>query len=335
LITPISSLLNFCLLRKSMEIVNCNLCGSDKYRVIYSMPDTRYFIDEWFNVVECTNCGLGFVNPRPTNSEMSKYYPSIFYDYFERERDYHLRRYSAEAKFLQGIASEGHRLLLDLGCANGDFPRFMQKLGWKVEGVEVSQKSRTITDFKVYKQDFREIEVYEPCYDAITAWAVLEHVHDPMAYFKKAAQVLKSGGVFVFLVTNFGSLSSRCLFLEDVPRHLYFFTEGTIKKYLEESSFDFVKAYYSNKIYSMRPINFLRYYFYRYFKKQKLDWRHTRFKSLHSFDKNTLQNPLIRKLTHLILDPLDVIEQLLIPFYEKYQIKSKTYGIVTYMARRR
>ncbi|HAX98043.1 MAG TPA: hypothetical protein DCY12_03940 [Candidatus Atribacteria bacterium] len=318
-----------------METVKCNLCGSNNYRVVYSMPDARYFVNDWFSVVECINCGLGFVNPRPTSSEISKYYPSIFYDYFERERDYNLRRYWAEARFLQEFASEGEKLLLDLGCANGDFPRFMQKLGWIVEGLEVSQNSKTITDFKVYKQDFREIEVCEARYDAITAWAVLEHVHDPMAYFKKAAQVLKSKGIFLFLVTNFESLSSRRLFLEDVPRHLYFFTEKTIRKYLEDSSFDFIEADYSNEIYSMHPINFLRYYFYRYFKKQRLEYKHIRFKSLNSFDKNTLRNSLIRKLTHLVFDPLDVIEQLLMPIYEKYQIISKNYGIVTYIARRR
>ncbi|NWG02547.1 MAG: class I SAM-dependent methyltransferase [Syntrophaceae bacterium] len=295
------------------------------------MPDHRYFINEWFNVVECANCGLGFVNPRPTRSEMSKYYPSAFFDYFESERDYHLRRYSAEAKFLQGIAPKGHRRLLDLGCANGDFPRYMQQLGWKVEGVEVSQNSKTITDFKVYKQDFTEIEVYEPSYDAITAWAVLEHVHDPMAYFKKVALVLKSGGVFVFLVTNFKSLSSRCLFLEDIPRHLYFFTEETVKKYLATSGFDLIHTDYDNKIYSMRPINFLRYYFYRYFKKQRFEWRHTQFRSLYSFEKNHLTG----KLKHLLLDPIDVFDQLLSPIYERYQIITKKYGIVTYIAMRR
>jgi SAM-dependent methyltransferase len=258
-----------------METVGCNLCGSDNYRVIYSMPDARYFVDEWFNIVECINCGLGFVNPRPTDSEISKYYPMSYYDYFDHECGYHRRRYAAEAKFLPKITSNSHRLLLNIGCANGDFPRFMQQHRWKVEGVEVSQYSKTITDFKIYKQDFREIEVCEPRYDAITAWAVLEHVHDPMGYFKKAAQVLKSGGVFVFLVTNFKSLSSRCLFLEDIPRHLYFFTEETVKKYLAEAGFDLIQTDYSNKIYSMRPVNFLRYYFYHYFKGRSLEWRDT------------------------------------------------------------
>jgi 2-polyprenyl-3-methyl-5-hydroxy-6-metoxy-1,4-benzoquinol methylase len=62
----------------------------------------------------------------------------------------------------------------------------MRRLGWKVEGVEVSSNAKLITDFKVYRQEFKDIPISEPRYDVITAWAVLEHVHDPMAYFKKA-----------------------------------------------------------------------------------------------------------------------------------------------------
>lgn len=317
-----------------METVKCNLCGSDNYRVIYSMPDARYFVDEWFNVVECTNCGLGFVNPRPTRSEIARYYPSSFYDYFDHERDYHWHRYAAEAKFLPEIASNNERLLLDLGCANGDFPRFMQKRGWKVEGVEVSESSKRITDFKVYKQEFKEIAAYEPRYDAITAWAVLEHVHDPMSYFEKAAQVLKPGGFFIFLVTNFKSLSSRCLFLEDVPRHLYFFTEGTVRKYLGVSGFDLIKGDYSDKIYSMHPVNFLRYYFYRYIYKRRLMWTDTQFTRPHFFEKDSLKNCWMKNLKYIISSPLYVIDRLLMPIYERYQIISKTYGIVTYVARR-
>jgi SAM-dependent methyltransferase len=318
-----------------METVECNLCGSDKYRAVYSMPDARYFVEEWFTVVECTNCGLGFVNPRPTKSEISRYYPSSFYDYFDHERDYHFRRYAAEAKFLPKIGSDNHRLLLDLGCANGDFPRFMQKLGWKVEGVEVSETSRRISDFKVYRQEFKDIALNEPHYDAITAWAVLEHVHDPMSYFKKAFQVLKPGGVFVFLVTNFKSLSSRCLFLEDVPRHLYFFTDRTLRKYLAVSGFDLIRRDYSNKVYSMHPVNFLRYYFYRYIYRRRLEWNDTQFTRLHFFEGGNFRNCWMKNVKYLISSPLYVFDRLLMPIYERYQIVSKAYGITTYVARRR
>jgi len=318
-----------------MEAVTCNLCGSDDHRVIYSMPDARYSIDEWFKVVECVRCGLGFVNPRPTPLELSRYYPSSFYDYFEDDRDFHVRRYAAEAKFLKDFPSEGRKLLLDLGCANGDFPRFMKELGWEVDGVEISKYSKPISDFKVYQQEFHNIPIYEPRYDAITAWAVLEHVHNPMAYFRKAAQVLKQGGILVFLVTNFKSISSRDLFLEDVPRHLYFFTEETVKKYLAETGFDLMKTKYTNKIYSMRPVNWLRNYFYRYCKRRKMEWKDIQFTKQRPVKKAGLENPLMGRLKFLISHPFYVMDRFLMPIYEKYQIISKSYGIVIYVGRKR
>jgi len=317
-----------------MKTVKCNLCGSDDYRLVYSMPDARYSADEWFYVVECTRCGLGFVNPRPTQSEMSRYYPSLFYDYFDEERTYHQSRYAAESKFLLDVASDDH-LLLDLGCANGDFPRFMQELGWTVEGVEISSHSKPISDFKVYREEFHAIPVDEPRYDAVTAWAVLEHVHDPKAYFKKAGRVLKKGGIFVFLVTNFKSLSSRCLYLEDVPRHLYFFTEETVTKYLEEAGLTLIRKECGNRIYSMHPVNWLRYFVYRFSKKREMEWRDIQFAAAYGADKRRGSWDRWTKGLHFFgSHPLYSVDRLLMPLYERYQLLAGKYGIVTYVAKR-
>jgi SAM-dependent methyltransferase len=318
-----------------MEAVTCNLCGSDDYRMIYSMPDARYAIEEWFKVVECLRCGLGFVNPRPIPPEMSRYYPPSFYDYFEDDRDFHGRRYAAEANFLKDVTSTDRKLLLDLGCANGAFPRFMRQLGWEVEGVETSRQSKPISDFKVYQQEFHDIPICEPWYDAITAWAVLEHVHNPMAYFRKAAQVLKQGGIFVFLVTNFKSISSRSLFLEDVPRHLYFFTEETVKKYLAETGFDLMKAEYTNRIYSMRPVNWLRHYFYLCCKRRKMEWKDIPFAGQRLGKKAGPENTLTERTKFLISNPFYALDRFLMPIFEGYQLLLKKYGIVIYVARKR
>ena len=209
-----------------MEKVVCNLCGSNRQTTIYEMPDARYFPDEYFTVVACDQCGLGFVNPRPTLAEIHKYYPAEYYQWGGTDsfRRYLARRFTTQAGFLKGLeARSGPRKLLDVGCANGEFPRFMMARGWDVEGVEVSEVSERISDFRVYSEEFQNIPVNEPTYDAVTAWSVLEHVHNPMAYFRKASEVTKAGGLLVFQVPNFNSLASRRLFLEDVPRHLYFF----------------------------------------------------------------------------------------------------------------
>ena len=62
-----------------METVACNLCGCERHTMVYEMPDRRYFREEFFTVVECDRCGLGFVNPRPARMEMQKYYPPEYY----------------------------------------------------------------------------------------------------------------------------------------------------------------------------------------------------------------------------------------------------------------
>ena len=169
-----------------METVYCNCCGARRQRLIYLRPDDKYFPDEFFRVVECGGCGLGFVNPRPTIEEMPKFYPGSFYDYFEGQSDFHLKRYALEAQYFSDSPGTSTGKLLDVGCANGGFPRFMRGLGWNVEGVEIPATAKKITDFPVFSEKLHKIPVFGPTYDAISAWAVLEHVHDPMSYFEKA-----------------------------------------------------------------------------------------------------------------------------------------------------
>lgn len=317
-----------------METIKCNLCQYDDYQLIYTMPDRLIATDHWFNVVECQNCGLGFVNPRPTFDEMSEYYPPTFYDYFEEHKDQHLRRYAEETKYVAAAARQTKGKLLDVGCANGDFPRYIKGLGWEVEGVEVSPNSKRIEDFKVYTSDFTQIPVDTQTYDVITAWAVLEHVHDPLGYFEKAARVLKTGGAFVFLVTNFNSISSRHLFLEDVPRHLYFFTEETIRLYLSKTGFEMESVDYSNKVYSMRPTNWLRHYFFSWFRNRNLTWKDAQESRQEFFLKNKLRTGLATNLKFALAHPLSVADRLLLPGYEWYQLFSRRYGIAIYTARR-
>lgn len=309
-----------------METVNCNLCGSGEYRFVYSKPDHHYFGDEWFNVVECTNCGLGFVNPRPTYEEIFRYYPETFYEYGDQPD-----RYQKEAGYVLAVA-KGTGSLLDVGCANGEFPRYMKSLGWEVEGVEVSPNAKRITDFKVYEEEFPRIPVNEPRYDAVTAWAVLEHLHDPMAYFKKTSVVLRPGGAFAFFVPNFSSISSRNLFLEDVPRHLYFYTEETIKRYLSDVGLKLVKAEYSNNLFQMSPVNWLRYYVHRYLKRRPFEWNDIPKSRMKFLSEKKLEPNLLSNVAYALSTPLTVIDRALMPLYERYQIISKKHGSVTYVA---
>jgi len=298
---------------------------------VYEVPDHLYYPEEKYTVVECLDCGLGFVNPRPSMQEMSRFYPSTFYDYFS-EVD-HTRRYENEYRYLGDPF--GSKLMLDVGCANGDFPRFVKAKGWSVEGVEISPNSVQISDFPIHRIPFDQLQGKDSCYDAVTAWAVLEHVHDPMAYFKKAGEVLKPGGRFIFLVTNFSSISSKRLFGEDVPRHLYFFTKDTVRRYVEAAGMEIEMADFGSKVYLMRPRGWLIYYITRYLKRRNFEWQDMPI-DYGKFIKTTAKTRSPRSMLKYILsNPLPVIDRVLLPLVEVIQKLTNNYGIVTYAAIKR
>jgi SAM-dependent methyltransferase len=301
------------------------------------MPDRKFFRDEFFTVVECERCGLGFVNPRPTIAEIQKYYPAAYYEGppTKSHERYLNRRFSAEASYLRPLENgSGRKRLLDVGCANGDFPRFMAARGWEVEGVENSESSRPIQDFRLFTEEFDKIPVQESYYDAVTAWAVMEHVHDPMAYFRKAVEVLKRGGLFVFLVQNFDSVASRHLFCEDVPRHLYFFTRETVKQYLEKMGFALEKEDNGRRIYKLAPYNWLGYMVRTRLLGKRYEFRDAPLTSKEFRGVNNFRPGLITALKYAAYSPAMVVDRMLWPVIETAQILRKTYGVSTYVGRK-
>jgi SAM-dependent methyltransferase len=319
-----------------METVVCNLCGGSKLRQVYRQPDVQFFPDRWFDIVECANCGLGFVNPRPSREEIGEYYPAEFFDSFEHPSN--LARYAAQGRFLDFANDRSPRRLLDVGCANGAFPRFMRDRGWTVEGVEISANARSIDDFPVHRMEFSEIPVDEPTFDAITAWAVLEHVHDPMSYFKKAARILKPGGRLIFLVTNFESVSSRALFREDPPRHLYFFAEETVRGYFRECGLSAAAFIFGRDIFQMMPSNVLFYFLRRKLLGQNLTWNDLPESRLQYMQRLGYRPEQVRRpnlaanLRYLLSHPIAAADRVVSLAFERWQIVAKTYGIMTVVA---
>jgi cyclopropane fatty-acyl-phospholipid synthase-like methyltransferase len=74
-------------------------------------------------------------------------------------------------------------------------------------------------------------------FDAITFWAVLEHVSDPRAFLEKAAALLNPEGFCFVLVPNMKSLATRVLgahYRYIYPQHLNYFTASTLRKLVEK-----------------------------------------------------------------------------------------------------
>lgn len=322
---------------QGLEYVTCNLCGSCDYITLYEMRDVKFHPDETFRAVRCKDCTLGYLNPRPNQAAIDKYYPKGFFDHIEEQATDNIKRYRRGESYIRrhlDLPNNRKPKLLDVGCANGGFPHYMKDKGWDVEGLEISSEAREIKDFKVYNTILPNLPIDNPSYDAVTAWAVLEHVHDPMSYFRKASTILRPGGVFAFLVTNVDSLSSYGLYREDLPRHTYYFNKPTIERYLKKNGLRLVETCYGKDIYQMKPVGWLIYKLNHLLGRPPLaleEFPQTRQAWLN--DKG-LKNSVINSLRYSVSHPIVILDRLLLPLYEQWQILTKTYGITTYVAKK-
>jgi SAM-dependent methyltransferase len=215
-----------------LEHIPCDLCGSEKYRVRYIKPDnwlrgTLY----QFPVVECLDCGLVYVNPRPSLDSMPAFYPADYHH--GRDSEKFARRYVVQKTLLPDICG---KRVLDIGCARGDFLSYLLNTGpiFEAHGVDAFATSVSDGRIRFFNDLFTSAGYKSDYFDLIMAWAVFEHLHRPAEYFFEAARVLKPQGRLIILVTNSESLYGQCAFSEDVPRHTYHYSKETLSRYGEK-----------------------------------------------------------------------------------------------------
>ncbi|HMN95827.1 MAG TPA: methyltransferase domain-containing protein [Phycisphaerales bacterium] len=231
------------------EWTPCPLCGSSRQDFVYERPDLRHRIDATrFRVVRCGDCGMGFVNPRPDRDAIHRWYPPEFYGAEESPGAAIERQRERLAAMEQWLAHLAPGRLLDIGCYKGEFAWWMQQRGWKVRGAEFSTVPPNAFGIDIHCGELATLR--EAPFDAITMWAVLEHVHDPRALVRDAVRLLRPGGRLFVLVPNFRSIPARWLLHDDVPRHLLMFTPQTLRRLLVESGLEVRRLRCEQSIYS-------------------------------------------------------------------------------------
>ncbi len=240
-----------------LEHVSCDFCGCAEYKVRYRKPDTWLWLNQFeFPVVECVNCGLVYVNPRPTQDSMSVYYPKNYHD--DRDSNEHIERYLLQTEYLPKLTSEK---VLDIGCARGDFLIYLKKLYPHIELYGVDFFSDKVNSKEIFfiNKLLQDCNFKDSEFDIITAWAVFEHLHTPSIYFEEVSRILKKYGKFIFLVTNSESLYGKKAYVEDVPRHTYHFSEKSLRNYAEKYGFEFTSLHYDDRFWDGRGTGTFHY----------------------------------------------------------------------------
>jgi 2-polyprenyl-3-methyl-5-hydroxy-6-metoxy-1,4-benzoquinol methylase len=239
------------------ESVACNLCGSRDARLLYRQKDYRLAVDdEQWNLVVCRRCGLGYLDPRPTADEIGRYYPARYFGHRRQAKS----RYERQAAYVAGPSGR----LLDIGTAAGDFLAVMARRGWEAVGIEPSPMTETVSGVEVLHERFPEqCSLPDDAFDVITAWAVFEHLHDPRAAFQVCARLLRPGGRLILQVPNLHSIQSRLSRQEDIPRHLHFFTEDTLRRFGEAADIRLERVVQTTDLFGGSGRGVLRLWFVR------------------------------------------------------------------------
>lgn len=232
------------------EYVNCNICGKDNSQIIETQ-------NQIYNVVKCKNCGLVFVNPQPSLTEMREDFAEMYYASLvekqrkdrERVASYRLRKIM---KYKKG------EKLLDIGCGFGELLKLAKEKGWDVYGLDISKYLKNYIDKEIansiYYGELLENKYKSDYFDVIVLGHVLEHMRNPLIVLREINRILKPNGLLFIAVPNVENYIYGIFYwllrgkfvplfiVNGVPTHLYHFSNATLKNMLEKNGFKVIKT---------------------------------------------------------------------------------------------
>jgi SAM-dependent methyltransferase len=142
------------------------------------------------------------------------------------------------------LPAQPNRRLLEVECGSGQMLKFMQDLGWCVEGVDFDPAGVGNANAKGLQVRLGTLESQKypnDYFDVIPMGHLIEHVHDPLQLMRECNRILKPGGSLVVVTPN-GESWGHKLFKDtwrglEPPRHLHIFTSPSLRSLAKRAGF--------------------------------------------------------------------------------------------------
>ena len=178
-----------------------------------------------------------FANPVEEAMVSGAYYDQRSVSYYlapaKLESDYAPVRFERELRVFRKFCPRGD--VLDVGCSTGGFLFRLNQTGpYTVTGLDVAGP---VLDYaarqglEVVRTPFLECDFGARRFDAITFWAVFEHLVEPAPFLEHAARWLRPGGHCFILAPNLRSLAHRLLgpkYRYVLAEHVNYFSAATL-----------------------------------------------------------------------------------------------------------
>jgi len=234
------------------EWTDCVVCGGANFDLVlkktYYGAALRGVKKFDYTIVRCSQCGLVFVNPRISISNLRMLYGlypdlRVVVDVFPPEKAFFgLARRKYLSLYLDPLreGTDGIRVL-DVLCRDGSFLEEVRKAlpGAEVHGFEfrppfIERARKRGLNIRVgsYIDAIQEARYPGEYFDAVFVRHVLEHFYNPGAAVFEFSRILKDNGLLIVEVPNLASIN-RILFGKEwivfsSPRQLFHFSPETI-----------------------------------------------------------------------------------------------------------
>jgi 2-polyprenyl-3-methyl-5-hydroxy-6-metoxy-1,4-benzoquinol methylase len=185
------------LMQHGKQFIACHGCGGNQYRAF--IRDPRH------QVVRCTQCGLYYVNPVPSEATLSRQAQDS--RAYTDDQLLKVKFFDRRARRLFDRIDNLRRCgrLLDIGCAIGTELAVARERGWIVTGIELAESSVRIAreaGFDIRSAPLIETSFADGSFDLITMNHVLEHVAHTPAFMQEVRRILSDDGLLFISLPN-------------------------------------------------------------------------------------------------------------------------------------
>jgi SAM-dependent methyltransferase len=178
------------------------------------------------------------------------------------------KKWSKQVDIIKKLLGKYPSSVLDIGCRTGDFLLHFDT-STDCEGVELSDhfaeigKQRGLTIYN----DFLENIDFKKKYDIVSAYAIMEHLKNPLQFIDKLDGIINPSGILVILIPTHQCLKRKWFdffrfnwHMYSPPEHLNFYSRHFLDKYLSDRGFQLIKRFYTSggMISHFQNISFLK-----------------------------------------------------------------------------
>jgi SAM-dependent methyltransferase len=211
----------------------------------FLITDSHY--GRTWDLSRCDDCGHMFADPCPTPAFIASLYGALEDPLYEEEAGGRAMNFRRIFVRLERLRPEKGRLF-DVGAATGILMNLARERGWEVDGVEPSAWAVAFAHDRyglaIREGVFESAAVPPDSIDAVTMVDLIEHTARPYYALRRAAEVLRPGGLICVVTPDIRSLAARLAggaWWHLRPAHLAYFTRESLDALFRRTGFTVVR----------------------------------------------------------------------------------------------